>query len=156
MLWSGKLGTFAPVGNVSGNARRIRLAGARKRLTRSRRGSLPRGRIAHRAAERSGVPERRRRPPIAARKRRTRRLSTVLLVLLAAYLYIGPARSYLDARARTAQDRAQVTQLLRQQAGLRARLLALRSPGAVEALARADGYVYPGETPFSAHVAQDH
>ncbi len=29
------------------------------------------------------------------------------------------------------------------------------SPGAVEALARADGYVYPGETPLSAHVAQD-
>jgi cell division protein FtsB len=102
------------------------------------------------------VPERRRRPPIAARKRRTRRLSTVLLVLLAAYLYIGPARSYLDARARTAQDRAQVAQLLRQQASLHARLLALKSPGAVEALARADGYVYPGETPFSAHVAQDH
>jgi cell division protein FtsB len=101
------------------------------------------------------VPEQRRRPPIAARKRRARRLSALLLVLLAAYLYIGPARSYLDARDRTAQDRQQVTRLVAQQVGLRARLQALQSPGAVEALARADGYVYPGETPFSAHVAQD-
>jgi cell division protein FtsB len=79
----------------------------------------------------------------------------VLLVLLAAYLYAGPTRSYLDARALTAQDRQQVTRLLAQQESLRARLQALHSPGAVEALARADGYVYPGETPFSAHVAQN-
>jgi cell division protein FtsB len=79
----------------------------------------------------------------------------VLLVLLAGYLYVGPTRSYLDARGRTAQDRQQVTRLLAQQVGLRARLQALSSAGAVEALARADGYVYPGETPFSAHVAQD-
>jgi cell division protein FtsB len=101
------------------------------------------------------VAERRRRPSIAARKRRTRRLSAVLLVLLAGYLYIGPARSYLDARARTAQDRQHVTRLEGQQLALRARLDALKSPAAFEALARADGYVYPGETPFSAHVAQD-
>ena len=94
-------------------------------------------------------------PDRHARKRRARRLSAVLLVLLAGYLYIGPARSYLDARARTAQDRQQVTRLEHQQVALRARLQALRSPGAVEALARADGYVYPGETPLSAHVAQD-
>jgi cell division protein FtsB len=108
-----------------------------------------------RPAERGVVPERRRRPPIAARKRRARRLSAILLVLLAGYLYAGPTRSYLDARGRTAQDRQQVTRLLAQQVGLRARLAALHSPGAVEALARADGYVYPGETPFSAHVAQN-
>jgi cell division protein FtsB len=113
------------------------------------------GRTLERPAERRSVPERRRRPPIAARKRRARRLSAVLLVLLAAYLYIGPARSYLDARDRTAQDRQHVTRLLAQQVALRARLQALKSPGAVEALARADGYVYPGETPFSAHVAQN-
>jgi cell division protein FtsB len=105
--------------------------------------------------ERRPVAERRRQPPIAVRKRRARRLSAVLLVLLAGYLYIGPARSYLDARARTAQDRQQLTRLTKQQAELRARLAALRSPGAIEALARADGYVYPGETPLSAHVAQD-
>jgi cell division protein FtsB len=79
----------------------------------------------------------------------------VLLVLLAGYLYAGPVRSYLDARARTAQDRQQLAQLEQQQVGLRARLQALRSPGAIEALARADGYVYPGETPLSAHVAEN-
>jgi cell division protein FtsB len=101
------------------------------------------------------VAERRRQPPIAVRKRRARRLSAVLLVLLAGYLYVGPARSYLDARARTAQDRQQLSQLMQQQADLRSRLQALRSPGAIEALARADGYVYPGETPLSAHVAQN-
>jgi cell division protein FtsB len=106
-------------------------------------------------AERRHVAERRRQPPIAVRKRRARRLSAVLLVLLAGYLYIGPARSYLDARARTAQDRQQLSQLMQQQADLRSRLQALRSPGAIEALARADGYVYPGETPLSAHVAQN-
>jgi cell division protein FtsB len=79
----------------------------------------------------------------------------VLLVLLAGYLYVGPARSYLDARARTAQDRQQLSKLEQEQVTLRARLEALRSPGAVEALARANGYVYPGETPLSAHVAQN-
>ena len=89
------------------------------------------------------------------RRRRARRLSAVLLVLLAGYLYVGPARSYLDARARTAQDRGQLSHLEQQQVGLRAHLAALRSPGAIEALARADGYVYPGETPLSAHVAQN-
>ena len=77
----------------------------------------------------------------------------MLLVLLAAYLYIGPARSYLDARARTAQDRQELAQLTRQQVALRARLQALKSPGALVALARANGYVYPGETPLSAHFA---
>jgi cell division protein FtsB len=99
------------------------------------------------------VVERRRRLPPATRRRRTRRLSAVLLVILAAYLYIGPARSYLDARARTVQDRQQLAVLSRDQVVLRARLRALRSPGAIEALARADGYVYPGETPLSAHFA---
>ena len=77
----------------------------------------------------------------------------MLLVLLAAYLYIGPARSYLDARSRTAQDRQELAHLTRQQTALRARLQALKSPGALVALARENGYVYPGETPLSAHFA---
>jgi cell division protein FtsB len=124
-------------------------------VCRSVRGQPRSGRRRAAHAERRHVAERRRQPPIAVRKRRARRLSAVLLVLLAGYLYIGPARSYLDARARTAQDRQQLSQLMQQQADLRSRLQALRSPGAIEALARADGYVYPGETPLSAHVAQN-
>jgi cell division protein FtsB len=99
------------------------------------------------------VVEHRRRLPPTTRKRRGRRLSALLLVVLAAYLYVGPARSYLDARARTAQDRQELAQLTRAQTDLRARLRALKSPGAIVALARADGYVYPGETPLSAQFA---
>jgi cell division protein FtsB len=79
----------------------------------------------------------------------------VLLTTLAAILYVGPVRSYLDVRARTAQDRQQLVVVTRAQTALRARLRALHSPGAVEALARADGYVYPGETPLSAHFSDD-
>jgi cell division protein FtsB len=103
-----------------------------------------------RTAERVEVPERRRRPTASLRRKRSRRLCAVLVVLLAGYLYAGPVRSYLDARERTTQDRQQLLRLTRQQSALKVRLAALSSPGAVEALARADGYVMPGETPFSA------
>jgi cell division protein FtsB len=77
----------------------------------------------------------------------------VLLVLLAGYLYAGPLRSYLDARDRTTQDRATLARLAHEQAALKVRLAALSSPGAIAALARADGYVMPGETPLSAQFA---
>jgi cell division protein FtsB len=79
----------------------------------------------------------------------------VLLVLLAGYLYAGPVRSYLDARERTAQDRQQLARLTREQTALRVRFAALSSPGAIQALARADGYVMPGETPLSAQFADN-
>jgi cell division protein FtsB len=76
-----------------------------------------------------------------------------VLVLLAGYLYAGPVRSYLDVRARTAQDRQQLVRLTADQRALQRQLGALTSPGAVEALARGDGYVMPGETPLSAQFA---
>ena len=93
--------------------------------------------------------ERRRQPSPSLRRQRSRRLCAVLLVLLAGYLYAGPVRSYLDARSHTAKNRQEFAGLSHEHAQLTAQLRALRTPAKLTAVARGDGYIVPGETPYS-------
>jgi cell division protein FtsB len=100
------------------------------------------------------VTDRRRSASAGVRRRRSRRLCAVLLVLLAGYLYAGPVRSYLDASARTTTDRGQLQQLQSDNARLRATLKSLSTPAKLAEVARSDGYILPGETPYSLQFAQ--
>jgi cell division protein FtsB len=82
------------------------------------------------------------------RRRRAKRLAVLVAAVLVAVLYIGPVRSYLDARAAETQARSDVARLRAQQARLQATLHSLHSNAAVIALARESGWIFPGETPY--------
>jgi cell division protein FtsB len=82
------------------------------------------------------------------RRRRARRFAFAVAGLLVVALYVGPVRSYLGARDRAAAARADLQRLEQQHAALERRLRALSSDAATVALAREDGYIFPGETPF--------
>ena len=64
-------------------------------------------------------------------------------------LCVGPVRSYLHARSATQQLRVEVTQLDRKHAKLQAELKSASQTTAMIAQARAEGYIRPGEKPFS-------
>jgi cell division protein FtsB len=74
-------------------------------------------------------------------------LLVVLLGILA--LYIGPARSYLATMGEAKHRRAEVSQLKRENARLRARRAALRSSASLEREARRLGMVRAGERSYS-------
>jgi cell division protein FtsB len=74
-------------------------------------------------------------------------LLAVLLVLL--LLYVGPLHSYWSTMHEAKQRRAQVTELQRENARLRVRRDALRSPGALEGEARRLGMVRHGERAYA-------
>jgi hypothetical protein len=69
---------------------------------------------------------------------------------LTLYGYAGPVQGWLDARERVAHTRADVHELRKESLQLDRRLQAAREQPALEALARADGWIYPGETPYLA------
>jgi cell division protein FtsB len=73
-----------------------------------------------------------------------------LLVVLAGIvlLYVGPARSYFSTMGEAKARRAEVAALSRENAHLRARVRALRSPASLEQEARRLGMVRPGERPY--------
>ena len=85
----------------------------------------------------------------SARLHRARRLGAVALLMLLVVLCVGPVRSYLHARSATQQLRGEVTQLDRQHAKLQAELRSASQTTAMIAQARAEGYIRPGEKPFS-------
>jgi len=93
-------------------------------------------------------------PPAAQRQRpgiRWDRVGRVaLLVVLAGIvlLYVGPARSYVSTMREAKVRRAQVARLSRENAHLRAKRNALRSPAALEREARRLGMVRPGERAY--------
>jgi hypothetical protein len=58
-------------------------------------------------------------------------------------------RSYVDARSHTARDRAQVARLEQANARLQARVRSTTSYASMMGLARQNGWVLPGETPYS-------
>jgi len=89
------------------------------------------------------------RPARSARLHRARRLGAAALLLLLVVLCVGPVRSYLHARSATQQLRIEVAQLDRQHAKLRAELRSASQTTAMIAQARAEGYIRPGEKPFS-------
>jgi cell division protein FtsB len=74
-------------------------------------------------------------------------LLVVLIGIMA--LYVGPARSYLSTMHEAQHRRAEVAQLKRENARLRARRGALRSPASLEREARRLGMVRAGERSYS-------
>jgi cell division protein FtsB len=116
--------------------------------------SLPQAGARLSPTNRGCVTDRRRSASASLRRRRSKRLCAVLLVLLAGYLYAGPVRSYLDASARTTSDRRQLAQLRQTNANLNATLRSLSTPAKLAEVARGDGYIVPGETPYSLQFAQ--
>ncbi|HEY3019032.1 MAG TPA: septum formation initiator family protein [Solirubrobacteraceae bacterium] len=74
----------------------------------------------------------------------------VLLCVLCglAVLYVGPARSYVQALGQAKAREAEVRALQREHDRLEARRRALNRPGVIEAEARRLGYVKPGERPY--------
>jgi cell division protein FtsB len=85
------------------------------------------------------------------RRRRAKRLAACVAVVLVVALYEGPVSSLLRARDDTSHLRADVAQLQQRHAGLQQQLRTLRSDAAVVALARCDGFIFPGETPYHAN-----
>ena len=74
---------------------------------------------------------------------------TLLVVLLGIlFLYIGPARSYWSSVQEAKHRRAEVSDLKRENAKLRAHRAALRSPAALEREARRLGMVRPRERSY--------
>ncbi len=73
-----------------------------------------------------------------------------LLAVFAAvlFLYIGPARSFVNTLRESHRRHAEVQGLARQNRELRAQQRALRDPRTLEAMARQLGMVRPGERPY--------
>jgi cell division protein FtsB len=107
-----------------------------------------------RATRQAPAPRSRSRPkalPGGARGIRWDRLSRVaLLVVLVGIvgLYVGPARSYWSTVQEAKHRRAEVAQLKRENAKLRAKRAALRSTSSLEREARRLGMVRPGEKAY--------
>jgi cell division protein FtsB len=81
-----------------------------------------------------------------------RRVAAVAVLLLMAALYVSPVQKYLRTSQRLQSDRAQVEALQRQHDRLTAEASALNTQPTIVMLARACGFIYPGERTF---VIQD-
>jgi len=84
----------------------------------------------------------------AIRWDRVSRVALLVVLLVLVYLYAGPARSYWDTMRQAKARRAEVAELKRENARLRARRDALRGPSALAREARRLGMVKPGERPY--------
>jgi len=119
-----------------------------------RRDSAPRR---DRASRRDAAPRRapRGRPRVlsggaaAIRWDRVSRVALLVVLVVLVFLYAGPAHSYWNTVREAKQRRAEVAQLKRENAKLRARQAALRGPTAMEREARRLGMVRPGERAYS-------
>lgn len=88
---------------------------------------------------------------MAVAKIRWDRISRYALLIVFAgllFLYVNPARSYINTLRESADRQAQVRALEREHSALEARERALVNPHVVEAEARRLGMVRPGERPF--------
>ena len=109
-----------------------------------------------RAPRRTPTPRRapRRRPRVLAggagaiRWDRVSRVALLVVLVGLVGLYAGPAHSYWDTMQQAKQRRAEVAELKRENAQLRARRQELRSSGALEREARRLGMTKPGERPY--------
>jgi cell division protein FtsB len=79
---------------------------------------------------------------------RVGRVALLLVLLLIVYLYVGPVRSWWSTWQDSKSKQAQVEQLERENARLRERRAALKTPLALEREARRMGMVRPDERPF--------
>jgi cell division protein FtsB len=84
----------------------------------------------------------------AIRWDRVGRVALLGVLVGLAVLYVGPARSYVQALGQSKAHQAEVRQLEREHARLEARRRALGKPAVIEAEARRLGYVKPGERPY--------
>jgi len=84
----------------------------------------------------------------AIRWDRVARIALLCVLGMLVVLYVGPARSYVQALGEAKVHNAEVRQLQLEHSRLEARAKALRNPAVIEAEARRLGYVKPGERPF--------
>ena len=90
----------------------------------------------------------RRRPPRRDRRAKGRSVAVVLAVALFGLLSIGPAQSYLSARADTARLRDQVRIESTRRDELRLRAPTINDRSSTIAALRRLGYSFPGEQTF--------
>ena len=88
------------------------------------------------------------------RRRRAKRFAAAVAVVLFVGLYVGPVRSYLGAKRDARAARVEVQRLRSEQVALRERLRVARSDAAIIALAREQGFIFPGETPYLVHLPE--
>jgi cell division protein FtsB len=86
--------------------------------------------------------------PARVRWDRLARMAMLFVLVVLVYLYISPVRSLISTIHQSAAQRAELAGLERTTAKLRAERSALQSPSTLETLARADGFVLPGEKEF--------
>jgi cell division protein FtsB len=86
--------------------------------------------------------------PTRIRWDRVGRVALLVVLALLVYLYVGPVRSWWATWQDSKAKQAQVEQLERENAELRARRAALKTPQALEREARRMGMVRPDERPF--------
>jgi cell division protein FtsB len=88
--------------------------------------------------------------PAAARIRwdRLGRVALLLVLVGVIALYVNPLRSYVSTWSEAKSRRAEVAELERQNAKLRARKAQLQNPRALEREARRLGMVKPGERAY--------
>ncbi len=119
-----------------------RRAASARRASGSRRDAAPRRAPRGRPRVLSGG-------AAAIRWDRVSRVALLVVLVVLVFLYAGPAHSYWDTVREAKQRRAEVAQLKRENAKLRARREALRGSSALEREARRLGMVRPGERPYS-------
>ena len=86
--------------------------------------------------------------PARIRWDRISRYGLLIVFVGLLWLYVNPARSYLDTLRESHHRKAQLHALEREHASLTRRLRALADPHIVEAEARRLGMVKPGERPY--------
>lgn len=115
---------------------------------------MTRRRISHRMAASASASRRvasrsvPRRPPARVRWDRIGRVALLLVLFGVMVLYVNPLRSYWSTMHESKQRNAEVQQLERDNARLRARRDALKDPASIEAEARRIGMVRPGERAY--------
>jgi cell division protein FtsB len=77
-----------------------------------------------------------------------RRVAAVAVLLFMAALYVSPVQKYLRASQRLHADRTQVEALQRQHDRLTTEAASLNTQSTIVMLARACGFIYPGEHTF--------
>ena len=90
----------------------------------------------------------RRRVSAAIRWDRISRYGLLAVLVGMLFLYVNPARSYLDTLRESHHRRAEVRGLLNENKRLQAKRRALDDPHTLEAAARKLGMVRPGERPY--------
>jgi cell division protein FtsB len=80
---------------------------------------------------------------------RPRRVILIATAILVAVLFISPIRSYQEAQSHLARAKSQLAAAQADNARLVAQLARAGTRGALVEQARALGYVFPGETPYS-------